>query len=106
MTKLNPGMIFEDHEGYLFWVLYVDSNKGLVYVQDDPLHVLSPCTRVIRVYRVGAELERDFTIREAFPEEISKFTGVNPLDTIPSPPHFDSFSPASAQLTLTDGRTV
>ena len=49
MTKLQPGTVFEDSDGYLFWVLRTDEEKNLVYVQDDPLHVIAPCTRVIRV---------------------------------------------------------
>jgi len=93
MTNLKPGMIFEDHDGYLFWVLYVDPGKNIVYLQDDSLHLLAPCLRVVRMYRICADLETEFKIRDAQSDEIGRFAGANHLDTIPSPPNFDSLRP-------------
>jgi hypothetical protein len=106
MTKLNPGMVFEDHDGYCFWVLYADYEKGVVYVQDDSVHVTYPCTRVVRVYRICAELEIEFKIREPHLDEISRFAGVNHLDTIPSPPNFDSLRPIEGSQTPPSGQRV
>lgn len=101
MTNLKPGMIFEDHDGYLFWALYVDFEKGIVYLQDDSLNTLAPCLRVVRVYRICADLETEFKIREAHPDEIGRFVGANHLDTIPSPPSFDSLRPTEGSQTPT-----
>ena len=104
MTKLQPGTVFEDSDGYLFWVLRTDEENNLVYVQDDPLHVIAPCTRVIRVYTLCENLENEFTIRSPTTEESARFLGVNRttfvdyhnLDTIPSPPpNFESLRPTS-----------
>jgi hypothetical protein len=103
MTKLQPGTVFEDSEGYLFWVLLVDSESNLVYVQDDPLHVLPPCTRVIRTFTICEGLEGEFTIRDPTYNEMGRFLGVDRttfvdshnLDTIPSPPNLESLRPAS-----------
>lgn len=103
MTKLQPGTVFEDSEGYLFWVLLVDSEKNLVYTQDDPLHVTPPCTRVIRIFNICEELEDEFTIRDPTYNEMGRFLGVNRttfvdsqnLDTIPAPPNLESLRPVS-----------
>lgn len=103
MTKLQPGTIFEDSEGYLFWVLRTDEERNLVYVQDDPLHIAPPCTRVIRVYNICDGLANEFTIRSPTNEEAARFLGMNRtmfidshnLDTIPAPPNFESFRPTS-----------
>jgi hypothetical protein len=103
MTKLQPGTVFEDSAGYLFWILCIDEEKNLVYVQDDPIHVLTPCTRVIRIYNICEGLEKEFTIRSPTNEEAARFLGVNRttfvdshnLDTIPAPPNFESFKPTS-----------
>ena len=110
MTKLQPGTIFEDSEGYLFWVLLVDSEKNLVYVQDDPLHVLSPCTRVIRTFTICGALEDEFTVRDPTHDEIGRFLGVNRttfvdshnLDTIPSPPNLESLRPIPEHPSVTE----
>lgn len=99
MTNLKPGMILEDHDGYLFWVLHVNPEKGTVYVQDDSLYVLKPCLRVVRLYRICPELETEFKIREARPEEIDRFVGPSHLDTIPSAPNFDSLKPTGGPQT-------
>ena len=101
MFKLQPGTIFEDSDGYLFWVLLVDIEKNIVYVQDDPKHILPPCTRVIRVFTICDELEDEFTIREPTYNEMGRFLGVNrdtlidshTIDTIPAPPSLESISP-------------
>ena len=103
MTKLQPGTVFEDSEGYLFWILRTDEEKNLVYVQDDPLHVIAPCARVIRVYNICEALANEFKIRKPTNEEAARFLGMNRttfvdshnLDTIPAPPNFESFRPTS-----------
>lgn len=99
-------MIFEDPDGYLFWVLHVDLKSNTVYVQDDSLHVLAPCLRVVRKYQICEELEKEFKIRCAHPNEISRFVGTNHLDTIPSPPNFDSLSSVEGYRTPPSGRRV
>ena len=104
MIKLNPGMVFEDPDGYCFWVLYVDNEKRVVCLQDDSAHVLPPCTRVVRFYQICAELEVEFKIREAHPDEMDRFVGANHLDTIPSPPSFESLRPTSEGPSSQGGR--
>lgn len=93
MPKLNLGMVFESKDGYRGWVIHVDYENELVYVQDDSLHLTHPCTRVVRSYRICAELEDEFNIREPHLDEISRIAGVKSLDTIPAPPNFDSLRP-------------
>jgi len=93
-------MVLEDPEGYLFWMTYVDLDKGLVYVQDDSLHVAHPCTRVFRVFRICDELKAEFKLREAKPDEAGRFIGTFHSDTIPSPLNFDSLKPTEGFQTI------
>ena len=97
MADIKVGNLLEDANGYLLWILQVDDSKKILYAQDDPIQVLYPCARVIRVFNICDDLEDEFQIREPTEPERDRFLegnrstllDINKMETLPAPPQRD-----------------
>lgn len=68
---LSPGVVLEDANGYLLFVVSVNESEVICY--DDPIQTTYPCFRVERSFALVPQLEEMFFVRDPRPDEADRF---------------------------------